>query len=97
MKSVLQEAKFEVETVSDGAECLDIFEVFNPDLVLIDIKMPTLSGYDLARLLKERANKGVKLIYVSILPEGNVPVGEVDGFVQKPFSPEGLVEAVKSF
>jgi two-component system response regulator ResD len=64
-------------------------------LVLIDIKMPTLSGYDLLRLLRERLNHKVKMIYVSIVPEQEVDMDDIDGFVQKPFSPESLLNKVK--
>ncbi|MDP6671291.1 MAG: response regulator [archaeon] len=64
-------------------------------LILIDIRMPTLSGYDLLRLLREKLNHKVKMIYISIVPEKEVVLDDVDGFIQKPFSPEDIITKVK--
>ncbi|MBT4165984.1 response regulator [archaeon] len=95
MKSILEKEGCEVSSASDGAKALEILKEDGFSLVLIDIKMPTLSGYDLLRLLRERLNHKVKMIYVSIVPEQEVDMDDVDGFVQKPFSPETLLNKVK--
>jgi CheY-like chemotaxis protein len=95
MKSILEKEGCEVVSVSDGAKALEILKEDGFSLVLIDIKMPTLSGYDLLRLLRERLNHKVKMIYVSIVPEQEVDMDDIDGFVQKPFSPESLLNKVK--
>ena len=63
--------------------------------MLIDIKIPTLSGYDILRLSREKVNHSVKMIYVTIVPEKEVDTSDVDGFIQKPFSPEDFVAKVK--
>ena len=42
------------QTAHDGVEALDLAETFRPDLVVLDIGMPRLSGYDTARRLRER-------------------------------------------
>jgi PAS domain S-box-containing protein len=42
------------QTAHDGVEALDLAETFRPDLVVLDIGMPRLSGYDTARQLRER-------------------------------------------
>jgi len=95
MKIVLQKEKYEIETADNGADALDIISADKPDAILIDIKMPTLSGYDLLRLLRERLNHKVKMIYVSIVPKTDVDLGDIDGFVQKPFMPAKLISEVK--
>jgi|SRR3989344_4911596 len=95
MKLVLEKAKYNVETADNGANALDIIRKDKPDLILIDIIMPTLSGYDLLRLLRERLNHNVKMIYVSIVLKKEVDLRDIDGFVQKPFMPESLIKEVK--
>ena len=95
MKSILSKEKYEIATASGGASALDLLIDGSFDLIMIDVKMPTLSGYDLLRLLREKLNHGCKMIYVSIVPEKDVVMDEIDGFVQKPFSPEALIEGVK--
>ena len=47
------------------------------------------------RLMRERLNHKVKMIYVSIVPEKEVNMDNIDGFIQKPFSPESLIAGVK--
>tara|TARA_Y100000310_G_C20403097_1_gene678346 strand:+ start:384 stop:731 length:348 start_codon:yes stop_codon:yes gene_type:complete len=95
MKSVLEKEGCEVITATNGAEALETLKDDGIQLILIDVKMPTLSGYDLLRLLRERLNHKVKMIYVSIVPEQEVDMDDIDGFVQKPFTPETLMEKVK--
>jgi len=38
-------------------------------LILLDIKMPTLTGYDLLRLMREKVNHKCPMVYVSIVPK----------------------------
>lgn len=95
MALVLKKEKYCIETADNGADALDIIKKNRPDAILLDIKMPTLSGYDLLRLLRERLNHKVKMIYVSIVPKQDVDLTDIDGFVQKPFMPSVLIKEVK--
>jgi CheY-like chemotaxis protein len=94
MSAILEKENFSVVTANNGAEALDLLKGDGIQLILIDVQMPTLSGYDLLRLLRERLNHKVKMIYVSIIPENEVDMDDIDGFVQKPFDPEGLMSKV---
>ncbi len=96
MKGILEKQGYEVAIATDGAQALDSLTSIKFDLILIDLQMPTLSGYDLLRLLREKINHESKMVYVSIVPEKEVNTSEADGFIQKPFSPESLIEGVKN-
>lgn len=62
----LLEPEYEVVgSVSDGRELLEAAETLRPDVVLVDISMPSLNGLDAGRRLKEK-NPKVKLIYVTM-------------------------------
>ncbi|MCX8175277.1 MAG: response regulator [Candidatus Micrarchaeota archaeon] len=95
MKSILEKAGFSVSAATNGARALDILKKDKCDLLLIDIRMPTLSGYDLLQLLREKLSKDVKMVYVSILPKQEVDLQGADGFIQKPFSPSSFLKEVK--
>jgi CheY-like chemotaxis protein len=95
MKIVLEKEKYNVKTADNGSDALDFLKKDGFDLILIDIKMPTLSGYDLLRLLREKLNHKVKMIYISIVPKSDVDLSDIDGFVQKPFMPANLIKEVK--
>ena len=47
----------EVATAYDGIEAIEIARMFRPDIALLDLSMPKLSGYDVARRIREEAGK----------------------------------------
>ena len=94
MKTILEKKGYKVTTVSDGTEALGLLTGNGFNLILMDIRMPELSGYDLLRLLREKINHNAKMIYVSIVPEKEIDMTDIDGFIQKPFSPKSLLEGV---
>ena len=87
MQEVLEGAGYVIKTAQDGAQALGMITGNGFNLILIDIRMPTLSGYDLLRIMREKLNHHVKMVYVSIVPAKEVVMDEVDGFVQKPLPP----------
>ncbi len=95
MKSILQTKNYQVDCAKNGAEAIDFVDKTNFDLILLDVKMPTLSGYDLLRLLKNKENVKSKIIYVTVVPKKEVVLEDIDGFAQKPFSSESLIREVK--
>jgi CheY-like chemotaxis protein len=95
MKSVLEHEGYEVHGATNGAKAIDLLGT-KFDLILIDIEIPTLSGYDLMRLIREKTNGNSKLVYVSVVPKKGVDMANVDGFVQKPFKTPSFIKLVKS-
>ncbi len=53
LKTALMLAGYDVRTAADGLEALAEFEIYQPDLVIADVMMPRLNGYDLARRIRE--------------------------------------------
>ena len=95
VKNILAKEDFEIVTVVNGAQALDACNDHHFDLCLLDVKMPILSGYDLVRLLRERLDHKISIIFVTIMPEDSVDMSGVDGFIQKPFTPEQLLNTIK--
>jgi CheY-like chemotaxis protein len=95
IKSILEKENYEIVVANNGAEAIDFLDKNGFDLILVDILMPTLSGYDLLRLLKERTDNKIKMAYITVVPKKEVDLEDLDGFIQKPFSPKSLVGEVK--
>lgn len=95
LRDILVKNKYNVEIATNGSQAMDLVEINNFELIFIDIQMPTLSGYDLIRLIKERVDGKVKIGYITIIPKNNVHMKEIDGFVQKPFNNKSLLAEVK--
>jgi two-component system OmpR family response regulator len=93
---------FEVERASDGRAALDAIERRRPDLILLDVMMPGLDGFEVARRLRQQEGAGTK-IPVIFLTARDATVDKVEGlrlgvddYVTKPFSIEELIERVKA-
>ena len=95
VRLILEKSGYGAVPATNGAKALDMLKGNGFDLILLDVRMPTLSGYDLLRLLRERLNHHVKIAYVTIVPKEEVDLDGIDGFVQKPFSPATLLSEVK--
>ena len=95
MKSALEEGGFEALISTDGKQAMDLIARQEIALVLLDIRMPDISGYDLLRMLRERVDGTIKIVFVTVVPKNDVKIDGVDGFVQKPFSKERLLAEVR--
>lgn len=98
LREMLQGAGYEVAgEASDGAEALDLARALQPDLVLMDIKMPHLDGIAAARILTAERIAPVLLLtaYSQLeLVEAAIAAGVV-GYLVKPFRESDLAPAIE--
>jgi CheY-like chemotaxis protein len=99
LELVLNFSKAEVRTADSAAACLAALQDFTPTLMLIDIQMPEMSGYEL--LEKIRANprwNGIPAIAVTahaMLGDAEkVMAGGFDGYIPKPITAVTLVDEI---
>ena len=99
LTALLREEGYAVRGVHRGAEVLS--EVFNfaPDLVLLDIGMPQMSGYDVARTLRERygSARPVLVAVIGRTEEADRQQARAAGFehhVAKPYEPVALLALI---
>ena len=90
---------FEAEPVRDGREALDRARAFGPDLVIMDIQMPHVSGLELIEQLKRDATlKSAPILAVTAYAakgdEERIRDAGAEGYVSKPISVLKFVEAV---
>ena len=94
----LQQAGFLVVQAGDGLAALDAFQREQPDLAVLDINLPKLNGFDLARKLRERSK--IPLIMLTARNEEEDVVRALsigaDDYLSKPFSPKILLARVKA-
>ena len=94
----LKNNKFNVITASNGVETLE--KVFNnyPDLVLLDIIMPYINGYDICRRIKSQTStKHIPVIFCSTKDtevDRYWGLRQADAYIAKPFTPRDLIEAI---
>jgi two-component system, OmpR family, alkaline phosphatase synthesis response regulator PhoP len=91
---------YSVLTASDGEEALRIIEQERPDLVVLDIMMPKLDGYEVCRQLRQDEQfRSLPVILLSakgrpIDREAGLSAG-ADDYITKPFSPRKLLEKMR--
>ena len=94
IKEALEDGGFDAFISTDGKQALELMARQEIALVLLDIRMPDFSGYDLLRMLRQRMDGAIKIVFVTVVPKNDVKFEGVDGFVQKPFSKERLLAEI---
>ncbi|MFJ3484477.1 SpoIIE family protein phosphatase [Pseudomonas sp. NPDC090202] len=91
LSAIVSRQGHEVLTASDGAEAVEVFERFSPQLVLMDAMMPVMDGFEAARRIKELAGESlVPIIFLTSLSEDEglarcLDAGG-DDFLAKPYN-----------
>jgi two-component system response regulator RegX3 len=89
---------FDVEVARDGAEALDCFDEVRPDLVLLDVMLPTISGIDVCRELRRRTDVPIIMVTAKAAEIDTVVGLEVgaDDYVTKPYRLRELVARMRA-
>lgn len=88
----------------DGEEALKFFEKFDYDLILMDLQMPKINGYQAANIIRKSEDKNkanIPIIALTAFAQTDVKKkteqNKMNGFMGKPFNPEELYELLKSY
>ena len=97
----LADVDCEIETAVDGRDTLEKVASFRPDLILLDIMMPKLSGFEVCRKIKEDpATKDIMILVVTALNEpGDIERAVMAGcndFISKPINKLELLKRVEN-
>lgn len=95
----LQFAGFEVIATNNGVELVERAREVKPDLILTDVRMPKMTGYEACRVIKEMPEmEGIPIVFLSAKgQEDEVKAGLAAGgqaYILKPFAPDLLVKHV---
>lgn len=92
---------FEVIAATNGQEAVELARQHRPDLILLDVRMPKMSGYEACRLLK--AQEETRIIPVVFLSakgqEAEIREGlaaGADAYILKPFAPDELIQQIRA-
>ena len=101
VKMLLIKEKIEIFEAADGEEVLDLLKTVKPDMILMDIQMPNMDGYEAAKIIKsDKANSSIPIIALTahavkseIKKFGNI----FDDYLTKPIIKSKLIKAISNF
>jgi CheY-like chemotaxis protein len=98
----LEKSGHDVVCAVDGIDALDKIKEFIPDLILLDIMMPQMDGYQVCKFLRgNEATKNVPIVMISgkdgFFDKVRGRMSGTTGYITKPFGPEALMKTVESY
>ena len=101
LKLILERAGYDVVEAESGEECLDKFDSIRPDLILLDLNMPGINGWDVCKQIKERIP--AIIVPVSMLSgmetkedlRKSFEYAHADAHLKKPIDKRELLDTVK--
>ncbi len=102
LRDLLGSADYEMSEAENGVEALAAVATRRPDLILMDIQLPIMDGYEVTRRIKaDPATRSIPIIAVTSYAlsgdEEKARGAGCDDFVPKPYSPRALLAKVKEF
>ena len=97
---LLERNGFETQIAKDGVDALDILQSLTPDIILLDIEMPRMDGFEVANQVRHNSRlKGVPIIMITSRTgekhrERAMSIG-VNAYMGKPFQEQNLLENIK--
>jgi two-component system alkaline phosphatase synthesis response regulator PhoP len=97
----LRFAGYEVFTASNGEEAVELAPRVNPDLILMDVRMPRMTGYEACKIMKADPDlMDIPVVFLSAKGQENeIQQGMDSGaedYLLKPFAPDQLTSRVKT-
>lgn len=102
LRDLFAGTEYELLEAADGATGLAMAQAHRPDLILMDIQLPVLDGYETTRRIKaDPALRGIPVIAVTSYAlsddERKARAAGCDAYIAKPFSPRLLLAKVREF
>ena len=100
IRLILSRRGFEIRGANGGKEGLEIIRNEHPDLVLLDLMMPEMDGWEVYQQMKaDEAAKDIPVIVVTAKAQSidkvlGLHIAKVDDYIAKPFSPQELLASV---
>jgi len=92
---------FQVLSATNGEEAVELARQHRPDLIILDVRMPKMTGYEACRILKsQEETRAIPVVFLSAKgQEAEIRQGMeagADAYILKPFAPDELIQQVRA-
>ncbi len=96
VRTVLLEEGYDVAEATDGRDALERAKTMRPDVILLDMRMPVMNGWEFARMYRERPGPHAPIVIVTAALDVAKDARDIgaDGFLAKPFQLDDLLDLV---
>jgi len=99
VQMIVADAGYDVVTACDGEQALARVEERMPGLILLDMRMPVMNGWEFAREFGSRFGKGAPIVVVTAAEDAQARAREIgaDAWLEKPFDLDDVLQMVSRF
>ncbi len=99
LEFLLEQAGYQYEIARDGREAMALLEEFSPDLVLLDVMLPHINGFEVCRRIRENAQWAETKIVMLTAKGQEVEMAKglalgANAYISKPFSTKMLIQKI---
>lgn len=101
LEFLVQRSGYSVKTAADGQSALQLVESWHPDLLVLDVNMPKMDGFEVCQILREKPDfENLKIIMLTakgreVEREKGLAMG-ADDYVTKPFSTQEIMDKINA-
>ncbi|MDU7538195.1 MAG: response regulator transcription factor [Peptostreptococcaceae bacterium] len=94
----LQKEGYETQEVYSGKQAVEVYETYKPDLILLDVMLPEMDGYDVCKAIRRTSKTPIIMLTAKCDVFDKVLGLELgaDDYISKPFDPKELIARVKA-
>lgn len=101
LKTILESEGYTVDVASNGKAALDKVQSVLPDLMLLDVMMPDMTGYEVTQRIRQSDRlSSIPIVLITAHDEASLDQGQAvgaDGFIRKPIDFDELLARVRSY
>jgi CheY-like chemotaxis protein len=103
IRSILEKEGYTVLEAHDGQECFEVLTKLKPDLILLDVIMPDMHGWEVCRKIKEKkTTRDIPVVMFTTQAserdyKKSMEYAGADAHINKPFEREELIDLIKEF
>lgn len=99
VEMILRDAGHEVAVAADGAQALERVAARMPGVILLDMRMPVMNGWEFAREFRARHGRAAPIVVVTAAEDARARAQEIgaDAWMEKPFDLDDVVRMVARF